>query len=276
MAIRFKPRLARSGRGLAALLTLTTIGAWSFSGQAFSDQTLKSVRQPVQVENKIPLNARTAKPGDAFEGVLTDNYHFGAHTLPAGTVLRGTVQSAQRSRPLGRPGYIRLNVQEATFPSGSSHTFTGTNGHPGLETHKIKDEEALTFGQIILVNLPLLAASTGTSIPLALTTDLSKGSIFAIAMGARLGTGVLLEGTPRERRWHDRRHHLWPTRIGHGLLRGTGLVALYDFLWPGPNPDLALGTKVPLRFDKDELNSLFASDSAVNIPTGENPAAALP
>jgi hypothetical protein len=277
MAVGYKSRFARSSGILTVVPALAVVTALAMPGPAFSDQTLKSARQPVRVENRTPMDVKTVKPGDTFEGVLTENYHFGSHTLPAGTVLRGSVHKAHHSRPFGRPGYVQLNVREARLPSGASHTFVGTDGHPGLTSHKIKDGESLTLGQIILVNLPLAVASAGTSIPLIVATDLSNWSIFGITESARLGTGVLLEGTPRERKWHDRRQHALPTRVGHGLLRGTGLVALYEFLWPAPNPDLARGVQLPLRFNKEELNSLFATDNAaVNVPTNKGPASALP
>jgi hypothetical protein len=247
--------------GLAFSLLMTGL-------PVFAEQTLKSAKQPIQLEVRTAVNDKASHSGDIFEGVLKDDYHYQDHVLPAGTVLQGTVQEVRPSKTFNRAGFATLAIQQAVFPSGQVHTFNApasdANAVPahGLETKRIYHPDATPFKQNLVRNvIPFTLVSVATSVPLRYGADMSAGIILPITLGARVLLGLVLEHTKTEKTFHDRHNNSWPYRYGHGALRGTGVVGAYTFLRPAPNLDLQPGSVTPIYFKKKEFNNLFQANA---------------
>ena len=244
----------------------------SVSLPVWAEQTLKSAKQPLQLEVRTAVSDKTSHSGDIFEGVLKEDYRYQTHVLPAGTVLQGTVQETRPSKTFNRAGFATLAIQQAVFPSGQVYTFNApasdANAVPihGLETKRIYNLDATPFKQNLMRNiLPFALVSTATSIPLRYAADMSAGAIIPITLGARMALGMLLEHTKTEKEFHDRHHNGWPNRYGHGMMRGTGLIGAYHFFRPAPNLDLQPGAITSVYFKKKEFNSLFQADGLAKV-----------
>lgn len=218
---------------------------------SYADQTLKSARKTMEMTVKTPLDATTAKAGDAFEIALADSYTYKSHTLPAGTLLRGKVVTAETSQRYLRPGFVRLQIDEAVLPSGEQHAFQN------LETKNIMDEDSVTVKRFLGNAIPFTLVSTADSIPLKYAANWSTWEILPVSFGARMIMGMILEHTPRERAKHNKKGDGWPKRYAHGAYRGTGIPGIISIFRKYPDPQLAEGTTFPLRFKKKQLVTLF-------------------
>lgn len=220
-----------------------------------AETVLESPKEPVQVELKTTIDLENARFGDSFEAVIPDAYSFEQKQLPAGTVLSGTIKRTRLSRTLAMPGYVELDIEKATFPSGQTYDF-----EKDISSKKIMHEDAVTARQIGKSALPFTLISAADAIPLKYAAGMSSWIILPISLGARMVLGAALEHTKGERRWHEKRQHRSASlRYGHGVLRGTGLTGVYYLLHPSPNPDLAAGKTIPVHFSEEALNGLFAA-----------------
>ena len=250
-------------RTVAVVLLAATL---SFAPAGFSAD-MASHEDPIHVELKTALNAETSQYGDPFEAVTTESYRFDGHEVPAGTVFKGQVKAARPSWSLAMPGYVELDVREAVFPDGSSFTF-GTE--KGLEADKLRHPDAVTPKKVVKSALPFSAISLADGLPLKLATNMSTWQILPISLVARMALGAALETGQSEKKWHAKRGHQGPTRLGHGMLRGTGATGMYYLLKPGPTPDLSSGKTIPLHFEENDIHSLFsASHTAAPKAAGQ-------
>jgi hypothetical protein len=227
---------------------------------AQAEQVLTSAQEPLQLKLSTPLNSETSHYGDTFEGTLADSYRYEDKQLPAGTILKGQVHSARASMIFAMPGYVSLDVNAITLPSGASYQFD-QNGK-AVHSRKFNNPNAKTQKQVAKSNWPFTVVSLATSIPLRYAADMSAGAIIPISLAARMLTGEVLELGKTERAKHTEKQDPPQVRVGHGLLRGSGLPAAYYMLTLGPEANVAAGDTIPLRFDAKTLHSLFVAGSA--------------
>ena len=231
----------------AMLLTLTVVTSLS---PVWAEQTLKNLDRPIEVQLQSSLDGATTQVGQPFEAVTAEDYVYKGTSLPAGTRVSGTVAKVKESRRFARPGYFVLDVDKVTFPDGKVVDVTGETMDVDK---KAKDPDSTTFGDIVVKQLPLTAVSLGTSIPLNAATDLNGGVVFAIAMGARMVTGAVLE-------LFDKDNTRGPMGdIGYGMLRGTGAVTAYNFLKKDEAPQLTQGETIRLYLGREKMQSVLAA-----------------
>lgn len=214
--------------------------------------------QPLKVKLETGINAETARHGDPFEGVLAEPFQAGKTELPAGSRIKGQVHNARKSYPFAMPGYVTLDVQDITLPGGTTYHL----GQEAMTTEKIIHPKAKTKKKLLQSALPFTLVSAADSIPLKYAAGLSTWQIVPISLAARMTLGTLLELTPSEKKDHDEKNHPPATRIGHGVLRGTGLTGAYYFIRPSQEPELTPGAIVPIEVDADELSRLMQTSPA--------------
>lgn len=256
--------------GLMAAITSVSTGFLALPA-ALVEQTLSSADQPLQVKLTTSLNAETAHYGDQFEGVLTDSYLLGNKALPIGTVFKGRVQSARKSMPLGMPGYVVLEIDEAQFPSGVVHHFE----HGGIapKSARIVNPNAHTGKKLFKETLPYTVISTATSIPLKYAAGFSSWVILPIALGSRvaLGVGMQLKNKNQSNLVQNQLGSASTgtpiatpiaKKVKAGVMQGSGLNSAYYFLTAAPEPVLTEGTVIPLHFRSQDMASLFGAGEA--------------
>jgi len=235
---------------LASLLIVSSLMMlMPVSSQA--QQVLKSSRKPIDMMVKTPLDASTAQAGDSFEIALTESYSYKGHTIPEGTVLSGKVVKAEPSQRYLRPGFVRLEISEAVFPSGERKTFEN------LETKNIMNEDSVSVKRFLSSAIPFTLVSAADSIPLKYAANWSTWEILPVSFGARMILGMILEHTPREKRKHDKKDDGWGKRYAHGAFRGTGIPGIISIFRKYPNPELAQGSTFPLKLKKKQMVMLF-------------------
>lgn len=256
---------------------MAAVTGFSTLPPALAEQTLSSADQPLQVKLTTSLNAETSHFGDKFEGVLTDSYQLGDKALPVGTVFKGSVQSARKSMPLGMPGYVVLEIDEAQFPSGVVHHFE--HGSTAPKSARIVNPKASNGKKLFKDSLPYTIISTATSVPLKYAAGFSSWIILPIALGSRVALGVAMQmknknqsnvvqnqptgatGTPIA------------TKVKTGIMQGSGLNSAYYFLTAAPEPVLTQGTVIPLHFRSQDMASLFGAGEATAQTEPQAPAA---
>lgn len=241
-------------------LAAVAVVALSVSVSAEASQVLEP-GDPLHLTLQSSLDAETAKFGDPFEGVLKEDYQYKGRVLPAGTVLKGVVKSANKSHTMGFPGYVTLDIQEAVLPDGTAHSLDES-----VDTDKIMHPKAKTHLRMLKSAIPFSAVSAADGIPLKYAAGLSTWQILPISLAARMGLGVTLEAMKSERKMHADKGHTTPTQIGHGVLRGTGLTGAYYFFKPSPEPNLQAGNEIPLHLDKQDLDALFSLGGSDDEP----------
>ncbi len=247
--------------GFAGLLLIGFACAGMLNG-AGAEQVLQSSDDFLQMTMTTGFDTGRPHYGDAFEGVLNESYRYEDKEIPAGTILKGHVNRVHHSYSFALPGYAVFNVEEAVLPSGERREFA----QDAAESRKVMHPKAKTHKKLIKSAIPFSLVSMSDALPLKLATSLTPMQIAPISLAARVVLGTALEATKKEKEWHEEKDHPVQTRIGHGVLRGTGLTGAYYFIHPSPEPNLKTGAVVPLRFKKEELADLF---KAVNHTTAE-------
>lgn len=240
------------------ILTIGLVGGCAgLTNNAWSERLIASERDALQVHLTQGVASAQAKHGDTFEAVLTDDHRYQTHQLPAGTRLFGQVSSARPSMIFGMPGYVVLDVQHLTLPSGQRIALDSQS------SRRIVHPKANKFSKLIKSGIPFSALSVAESIPLKYAAGFSTLSIAPISLAARMALGVGLELYQKDDRqdMYQDKPHPNASRIGYGMLRGTGLPGLYYMLTPSPEPDLNAHASIDLHFDQPTLQRLFEAAS---------------
>lgn len=228
---------------------------------AHADKIMKSSEESVEITLNHDLSTETAHYGDPFDGTLTETYRLGEKVLPAGTVLKGQVHSGHPSMILGMPGYVALDIQEAVMPSGAVYKFS-TDGKGGLKTEKYHHPKAHTGKGLLLAAIPFSAVSALDALPLKLAAGMGFWEITPISLAARMALGVGLEMNDKKKQSPAANYPI-QTRVGYGMLRGTGLTGAYHFVTTSPEPNLKEGAVIPVHLPKQHMDKLFEAGEPV-------------
>jgi hypothetical protein len=242
----------------AVVAALFTTGAVS---AAHAANVLKNNKEPLMVEVKNTLDSQSAKNGDVFEAVLPEDYQYNNTILPAGTRFKGTVSKSSESKRFARPGYVVLNVQEITLPSGENHQLALLEGMGSAETKKINNKKARTLKRFITQSLPMQLAGMGTSIPLTAATNMAGGLVAPIALGARMAAGAAVEVAKHEP--GDDRN--MTDKMAYGMWRGTGVPGSYEFMTTDKQAHFEVGSRMPLRLTADAVEGIFMLKSLAKV-----------
>ncbi len=254
---------------VTAVLLITALPALAAETVASSTNTntttqINDQSVPIEIRLSQDLNTETVHYGDPFEGTLTKSYQFGNNVLPEGTIMRGRVEGAHPSMILGMPGYVSLDIHEAQLPDGKLYNFGAKENHP--QTKKYHHPKAPTGTGIMKAAIPFSLVSAADSIPLTLATSMSTWQIFPISLAARMALGVGYELSDKSKNSPAQKYPTH-TRVGYGMLRGTGLTGVYQMVTTGPEPDLRKGSVIAVNLSKAEMNQLFVAGN----PASSNP-----
>jgi hypothetical protein len=261
-------RLALQGVVFSLLLGISGLPAQA-------EQVLKHLGDGIPVTLKTEINGETATVGQPFEAELLQNIQYKNWVLPVGTDFRGQVAKVAHSKRFSRPGYVVLQVQEATLPSGQTFAFDENKYKP--TSHKTTADEARTFGENVGAQLPFTAAGLGATIPLRATDAVSTLGAVPIGLGVRMATGATVG---LFRNGGDYANKPAAYRFVRGALDGSGVPTMVRFVAvKDPEPVLAAGQQINLHLNKDGLQDLFQSSGASTVMSPEastQPAAAAP
>jgi hypothetical protein len=110
--------------------------------------------------------------------------------------------------------------------------------------------------------IPFSAVSTLDAVPLKFAAGMSFWQIAPISLAARMALGVGLETS---KKYHSLKGKNYPvqTRIGYGMLRGTGLTGAYHMITTGPEPDLKEGAVIAVHLPKKHMQKLFEAGDSI-------------
>lgn len=232
---------------------------WLTAHSAAAEQTLRSLRQGMTVTLKNHIDTVTTPPGTSFEAVLPEPVRYRKYTLPADTRFRGQVQRVAPSKHFGRPGYLLLDVQEATLPNGT---------RVNLDQYPDRNRKFYPYGDrnlatLIANQVPYSAAGYGLSIPLRTSASVKLLPAAAAGLGIRSGVGALF--------WLVRpKMHGQPImyRLAKGILEGSGATKPAEFIGKYPDPVFLPGDSIKLYFPPQALKDLM-------VAGGQSPTSAL-
>lgn len=257
---------SRRGR-IASTLSRTVILALllSFAVPGFAATQLDEKNRLIKVKLDQPMNTETTDYGDPFEATIVETYQWGDKQLPEGTTIKGKVQAARPSMMFGMPGYVSVDIQEARLPSGSVFDFDTTGSHP--KSQKYHHPKAPTGVRVLKAAVPFGMISAMNSVPLTLATSMSNWQIFPISLAIRMAAGVGYEMKYRDR--SPVKDYPVQTRVGFGMIRGTGLNGVYQLIVPGREPDLRKGSVIEIQLPQKDLDQLFIAGVQSGAPNSD-------
>lgn len=177
----------------------------------------------------IPLSLQTAistqvaKPGDMIQAQISESVNLGDATIPAGSVVTGTISDAEAGRRLSRSGLLNIKFTRLRTPDGVE---TPISGHLIGEIGKYK------------------ANGQGDLRGEGMTGKLGQTAIRGIGgagLGAALGTGI---GAIAGRSGRATGRGAWS-----GAAIGGGLGAADMLLRKGRDVTIQSGTQIQLQLD---------------------------
>lgn len=225
-----------------------------------AEKVLNSPQETIDIQLNQTLDTERSHYGDPFEGELVDHHRLGEQVLPQGTLLKGRVEGGHPSMILGMPGYVSLDIQQAVLPSGEIYQFEKDG--KGLKTHKYHNPKAQTGKRVMIAGLPFSIISAADAIPLKYAAGMSFWQIAPISMAARMAMGTAWEMSGKHKNSPAKGYPV-QTRIGYGMLRGTGLTGAYQLMTTAPEPNLKEGAIISVRLPEKDLKRLFAAGSTV-------------
>jgi len=83
------------------------------------------------------LSTRTARAGDPFSGTVTVPVYVGSlEAIPAGSRIRGTVESVQRAGRVSGNSQLQLKYETIEVPGGQSYRLGATTAHLGSDSNR--------------------------------------------------------------------------------------------------------------------------------------------
>lgn len=236
---------------VSALALSLMIGS---AGLGWADQKLWSLNSGMNVQLESDVSTKTAAVGQTVQAKLGQDVHYHDMTLPAGTTFQGHITEIAHSKPLGRPGYVVVAVDQATLPNGQTFDLSK---YPA-STRRIHDPEAQPFLAGIAENIPYNLVGLGLTIPLHVAADVSTLSLVPVGLGARMATGSLF-GLVRPR------YRGMPVlyKVVKGGLDGSGIPTLVRFVSGAEEPDYHAGDNMKLYVNSQGLHDLFQASSGL-------------
>lgn len=252
-------KMAAQGIVLSLLIGLSGV-------PAMAEQVIGDLDDGVSATLKTDIDSKTAQSGQTFEAQLGDAVRYKDQTLPAGTAFRGQITKVQ-------PGYVTLEVQEATLPSGQGFSFAPEKYTPrDKKTAMGTSGRGRIFLKGTVEQAPYTAAGLATTIPLRVTEAVTGPALIPIGLGVRMLTGATV-GIFR----HSGRYENKPAgyRVVRGALDGSGIPRIVSFI-TGRSDDaptqMAAGDSVKLYFNEDGLRDLFQTADSGAAMQPETPA----
>lgn len=270
MMEKYNECLAAFKSTLSKALTLSLLVGLAGTPAAMAEKALGTAEDPLEIKLNQTLDTNRSRHGDPFEGQLTEDHRLGQRVLPAGTLLKGKIEGGHPSMILGMPGYVSLDIQEAVLPTGEVYQFV--NNGQGLQTKKYHHPKARTGKGVLLGGIPFTLISAVDAIPLKYAAGMSFWQITPISLAARMAAGVAWEMSGKNKN-SPANGYPAQTRVGYGMLRGTGLTGAYHMLTTSPEPNLKEGAIISLRLPQKDMDKLFETGGAVktvqNVPSGQ-------
>ncbi len=253
-------RLATLKSTLAKAISLSLLVGLAGAPAAVAEKALGSAEEPIEIKLNQTLDTNRSHYGDPFEGQLTEDHRLGQQVLPAGTLLKGKVVGGHPSMILGMPGYVSLDIQEAVLPTGDVYQFE-KNGQ-GLQTKKYHNPKAHTAKGVFLSAIPFTAISAVDAVPLKYAAGLGFWQITPISLAARMAMGAAWEMSGKNKNSPAKGYPV-QTRVGYGMLRGTGLTGAYHMMTTSAEPNLKEGAIISVRLPQKDMAKLFEAGGAV-------------
>jgi hypothetical protein len=247
-------RLGRSVAATTGLLML--LGGFNAT---WADQVLHNLKRPLEVQLQTPVQGATATVGQVFEANLAEPARYQQWTLPAGTHFKGHITKVGHSKHFGRPGYVLLQADEASLPSGQTLAFDPAKYEPRNKVLRHPDAES--FPQSVMIQIPYTAASLAVTVPLHYGAGVPVGPCILIGEGVRIVTGSLF-GLVRPKF----KGEPVPRKLALGALDGSGIPRVVNFIGTYPEPDYRSGDTVKLYLNPQGLGDLFQAGQTAVIP----------
>jgi hypothetical protein len=233
-------------------------------GSATSNEepiALKKLTTPLCMVCETPLVPDLKSIEPKFHFVVAKSYTYQGQLLPAGTRLEGKVIRLTRSRRLDRPGYLDWQVNQVIYPDGETATLASSEDlQPRLHHPK-----GITQGHAVKSATPFLMVSSADYIPLTLATNMPSLAVAGISMGARMLYGATHE-TLIKKEGRDRPLY---RKIGYGMLRGTGLPAIYTLTKATPAFRCRTGDALMVEFRPETVDQLFQAQNQTTVDAQE-------
>ncbi len=234
------------GMGLAALL----IAALSVPLPVSAKQTLKSLKEPLTLQMTMALEGKATVEGDMFQAVLTEDYDYEKWTLPAGTKFSGRITKSKTSHHMARPGYVVMDITEATLPDGTSVALADYQNRNKPVVHK----DANTVKRVVYNGLPFFLVNAATTLPLRLVTTVPG---MPIGFASKMALGVAKEYHRKDKDKNRPNGH----KVGYGVLVGTGLPGIMFTAAKRPEPDLKAGDNIDVYLEPEGLLQVFEAST---------------
>lgn len=241
-------------QGVVAVASLVVLLSYS-TGFAQAEIVLKNLKKGIPVQLKTDVNGVSATHGQLFEGELPDTVRYKNWTLPAGTDFKGQISDVKHSRIFNRPGYVVLQVDEATLPNGQTMNLDPAKYEP--PGRKTRHPEALTLLQAAAVQLPYTLIALAVTVPLTYGADADGLSMVAVGEAIRVGAGAVF-GLVRPKF----RNEPVARKLALGALDGSGIPRVVGFFGKYPEPDLHSGDQVTIYPNEQALMTLFENQGA--------------
>ena len=226
---------------------------------SWADQTIRNLKRPIQVQLETPVQSAKATIGQPFAAKLAEPVHYENLTLPAGTEFKGHVAKFGHSKHFGRPGYVVLQTDEATLPTGQTLAFDPAKYKPS--TRALHDPSAETFWQSVGIQSFYTACSLGVTMPLHYAADVDWVPLIAVGEGVRMVAGAML-GLVRPKF----KNEPVPRKIALGALDGSGVPRVVNFIGTYPEADYHPGDSINLYLNPQGLGDLFQSGKTAMLP----------
>jgi len=204
----------------------------AFSGFCLG-QTIDEIVVPRKTEMFVTLeralHTRTAVPGDSFFGRVAVPWTQNDKILiPAGSYVKGQVETAKKAGRIKGTGEITLRFNLLILPDGTTREFQAmASSAEGYET-KSGNEEGTVKAQS------------------EQASDVGRGAMVGAPVGATVGAVAGAAGDNRDYDWSRARTG---ALIGAGA--GAGVGALVGLLLRNKEVDLTKGTVITVVLDKD-------------------------
>lgn len=226
---------------------------------SWADQTIRNLKRPIQVQLETPVQSGNTTIGQPFAAKLAEPVHYKNLTLPAGTEFKGHVAKFGHSKHFGRPGYVVLQTDEATLPSGQTMAFDPAKYKPTQRA--LRDPSSETFFQSVGIQSLYTTCSLGVTVPLHYAGGVDWLPLLAVGEGVRIAAGALF-GLVRPKF----RNEPVPRKIALGALDGSGIPRVVNFIGTYPEADYHPGDSIKLYLNPRGLGDLFQSGKAAIRP----------
>jgi hypothetical protein len=221
-------------------------------GLSWAEQVIRCPWHGVNAQLKTDVQGATATQGQPFDAALSEDVRYKNWVLPVGTDFKGEITQVGHSKRFGRPGYVVMDVEQATLPNGTTFTFDPSKYRPRHK--KLHNPEAQTFPQAAAIQASYTAVSLAVTLPLYYGTKTDALPLFAVGEGVRMLAGAAF-GLVRPKY----KNEPVARKFTLGALDGSGIPRVVGFFTKYPEPDYHAGDTVKLYLNPHGLKDLFQS-----------------